>query len=218
MNNPFTNNRFKSLDSESKPVLQKEKKNNVYDIDKNSFIKPYRRDNDRRDNDRNRRNNFTSINKEKEVSKQAEFILEDEMFPDLVSTIDKAETKTSTKFMDMLNTASIEEEFTGLKPGWIEICKNKETKGLTPYEIRMNQISLIEDNPNYIMNKAIEFVLNNREKHIQLYEDINGEGTFYERFVMSPIYGPEYDTDEEEIESHSDSYDDYEYSDVYDEY
>jgi hypothetical protein len=231
--NPFTNNRFNFLDNDKKSALSKEKNKFNYEENNNSFIKPSRRDNDRRDNDRrdndrrdnDRRSNFKSTNKENKSKQPLEFVLDEEMFPDLVPVNNKEINAESTKFKDMLNTEVIEEEFKGLKPGWIEFYKDKSTKqiivntgSLTPHEIRMNEKTLIEEDPNYIMNKTINFVLYNRQKTIREYDDINGEGTFYERFVMFPVYGPEYDTDEEESETQSDSYDDYDYSDINEEY
>lgn len=221
-NNPFTNNRFSFL-SEDEPINKTEKKSNIYEPEKNSFTKPLRRDNDRRDANKHKKN----ANNFKSADKPVEFTFDKEMFPDLISSNANESNvdNTSTNFKDTLNTAVIEEEFTGLKPGWIEIYKNSESKqniinhgDLTPHEIRMNKLTLIEDDPNYIMNRAIHFVMYNREKYITEYDDMYGEGAYYDKYVMPPVYGPEYDTEEEEVETYSDSYDDTEYSDNYDEY
>jgi hypothetical protein len=225
-NNPFTNNRFNFLDTEKKSGIPKEKeKKNNNEFDKKMFLRDNdrrdndRRDNDRRDNDRRDKSNFKPKIREKDIDKPKEFILDDEMFPELVSTINKNDN-TSTNFKDMLNTEIIEEEFTGLKPGWIEIYKDKNTKEICYNNdlVTPDETDIIENDPNYIMNKAITFVLTNRNKYIIKYDEMYGEGAYYDKFVMDPVYGPEYDTEEEESEIYSDSYDEYEYSDVYDEF
>jgi hypothetical protein len=238
-NNPFTNNRFNFLDIDKKTISKKdkdkEKKNIVYESENNAFIKNPRRDNDRRDNDRrdndrrdnDRRDTFKSKSKfrEKDSKTPVEFIFQDEMFPDLVPSSNEYIENVSTNFKDTLNTVTIEDEFTGLKPGWIEIYKDKETKQMlithaeiTSYRIKINQLKYFENSPNYIMDKAINFVIANRNKYINYYDNMYGEGEYENKFVMPAIYGPEYDTEEEDCESYSESYDETEHSDVYDDY
>jgi hypothetical protein len=229
--NVFKNDRFNFSDNEMKPNASKErdKSNNVYNVynaDTNSFIKSSKRDNDRRDNDRrdnDRRNQTKSSFKGNEPPKSStkEFKFIDELFPELIASTNEREDNTSTKFKDTLNTTVVEEEFTGLKPGWMEMYKSDgkiaiNYGDLTPNEIRRNELNAIEENPSFIMNKTINFVMRNREKHIYYYDLLNGDGSYNEKYVMSPVYGPEYDTEEEESDYHSDSYDDNECPELYD--
>jgi len=208
-NNPFTNNRFNFLGADV-PINKTEKKQKNYESEKKTFT----RDSDRRDN-------FKSKFREKDSKKPIEFNFQDEMFPDLVPSSNKIIDNTSTNFKDTLNTAAIEEEFTGLKPGWIELYKESGKNvinhgALTSHEIRIKQLELLEDDPHYIMSKAIHFVMTNRNKYINEYDIMYGEGAYNEKFVMPEVYGPEYDTEEDEYETYSESYDDNDYSDVYD--
>jgi hypothetical protein len=167
--------------------------------------------NDRRDNHfKNSSNDFNKSN----IPKAKEFIFSEDLFPDLIPpTNEKSIENTTSKFKDILNTEideSLAIQKNIIQPGWIEISringknivKNNE---LTPYEIKMKKINELTNNPNYIMNTVITTMNKNRDKHIQCYDSIHGEGSYEELFVLLPVYDEEYEDDNSYYEEESDS-------------
>ena len=64
------------------------------------------------------------------------------------------------------------------------------------------------------MNKAIEIIQERWNKYKEEYDELNGEGSYDEKYSLSPVYGPEYDTEYENEDAVDDeynytSYDDY---------
>lgn len=202
-----SNNRFSSLDDDDdtnktsfKDSSNKTNKKNIeYNSGANSFTKsskPYRD---------NRRSNDTRT-KPQEAPNSNDLNL----FPELV---DMKETTTntvesSTNFKDIL-TNVIEEEkpkVNPIPPGWIQLSRVNgkvvsKSGDLTQHMIKMQQKEILEqereNDPNHIMFKAIESMKNNWQHYEREYDEINGEGSYDEKFILQPVYESEYETESE---------------------
>jgi hypothetical protein len=228
-NNPFlkskTNNRFSFLNDEEKlSCKETSNKNNhkniEYDASQNSFTQTRVRDSYRPNN---RRNNGTK----REPPAPKIFVSPDTndttLFPDLApikNTVSKPSSQSLTNFKDILSTIvednPLQEQNNTIAPGWAKISRinNKtviEYGPSTPRMIIQQQLEekQCEDEPNYIMFKAINKMKHNWELHEKMYDLINGEGSYIDKFRLPPVYGPEYDT-ESDTESEND---DIEYED-----
>jgi hypothetical protein len=72
----------------------------------------------------------------------------------------------------------------------------------------MEEIEKIKATPNYIMNIAINSILKQRERHITEYNNIHGDEAYEERFILSPCYGSEYETDDDNTDDFEDAWND----------
>ena len=237
-NKPNDNNRFQFLDKkdeikDNKPV-KNDKKLAVYDSSNNSFTNPTkkfdrpqnnRRDDNRRDDNRrddNRRDdnrrepNFKP--REREPVKIPEIVLTPELFPELISNnTTNNQLSDSTNFKDILNTKVEIEIITNenkIEPGFIEITVvNRKfitnCGPLTPSDKKFKEEEERENNVNYCMNRVVGVLDKLWKKHKEVYDSINGEGTYDELYYLQPVYGPEYDNDIEEEEDIP--YDEYRY-------
>lgn len=125
-----------------------------------------------------------------------EFSINIEDFPVLSETNVKEDLimAPEKKFTDVLNTINIiqDDNQDEIKPGWVVISKNKETNTqefiygeMTPYQSKIQER---ENDISYIMN-SIDIELNRLwNKNIALYDSINGEGSYEERFYLPPVY------------------------------
>lgn len=212
MNNPFSKNRFQCLEEESSSsnyyTNKKEKKKESYDSNKNSFIKEREKtnfSNPRRYNNDNKNSEYIK-KKEKEDKKM--FIIEEVEFPEITTSM-SISNNSKINFRDAIKK-EIEIEIENIdfvenkvKPGCVEIShingKIVFKEGpLTPYLIHIQKREEYEKTPHYIMNKAISSILQNREKYIDEYNSIHGENAYEELYVLPPVYGPEYELEEEE--------------------
>jgi hypothetical protein len=219
--NPFTNNRFHFLDednitNEKFKSVKKEKKTDLYDSSNNSFTKEKnpthsqtRNYNYNRNSSYNSFNSFNKNYKSPDKVKEVKiFNIEEIDFPEMENNIISHQTSSvNVNFKDALNKQNeivlrTEIEQNNVKPGFIEISRiNNKTvfkEGpLTSYMIEQNEKEVYENNPYYIMNKAICIMSKNWDRYMNEYDSIHGEGAYEEMFVLSPVYGPEYDTEEE---------------------
>jgi len=213
-NNPFTNNRFHFLDEDNSDKfksVKKEKKTESYDSSNNSFTKESQRINDSR-----RYSSFNSFrsNKTSDIIKEVKtFNIEETNFPEIQENIKtmKQSTSDSFKFKDALNKQkdiilNTELEENKIKPGWVEISlvngKTVFKEGpLTPYMIQQQEKEEYENTPHYIMNTAITSMRKGWKRYIDEYNSIHGEGSYEELYVLPPVYGPEYDSEEEADDS-----------------
>lgn len=166
-----------------------------------------------KDNFKKESNNY--FRKMVQTSQPDAFTITDELFPSLtpISTLSK---DNSTDFKNALkhqNTTIVTEDIT-LKPGWIQISRennqiiiNQEKLG--PYEIKMQNIQMLHEDPNYIMNKAIDSMEKNWLKYKINYDNIYGEGAYDDLHYLSPVYDSDYDSDECESLSENDNLTDY---------
>jgi hypothetical protein len=238
-NNPFlkskesnnkSNNRFQFLEpdeTDNKPKKER-KVISKYDSTDNSFTKPSIRRDDRRDDRRGDYNNYKNRptpQKQPEPVKEVIIDLTTEFFPDLVPTKNETvnitqQPKSSLNFKDIVNTKiipeTLPEEDEIINPGWVKISKSKTSNELiwkygpsTEYEKKINKQEELENDINYCMNRSIETMKYRWAKYKEEYDELNGEGAYDEKFTLSPVYGSEYDTeDEEEYDNNNyDSYD-----------
>ena len=85
----------------------------------------------------------------------------------------------------------------------INTCKEKVLAMPSSYET--GYIFNKENDINYNVCNVIENLQRSYEENEKVYDSINGEGAYAERFRLSPVYGSEYDTTSED--------DDYNYDD-----
>ena len=120
----------------------------------------------------------------------------------------------STKFKDILNNVikpEIEVNKIQVRPGWIEISKIKTSGKIIynygstiPNDIKKKQEEELENDPNYIMDKAVTIMQRNWDRYQIEYDIIHGDGAYNEMYVLPPVYGEEYDDDSMSDSSDSD--------------
>lgn len=189
MNNPFrtTSNPFKNREYHNE--------NKYYsDKPKNTFIS----------------NTFIS-------NKSKIFSFTEEQFPEM-SNKNTILTNSNVNFIDAINTKNLEKKETVIEPGWVQIRVNKKTGQIeTKYgkrskrkPIKNNDIydlDLADDNINYQMFIIIDKLNENWTRYKQQYDEINGDGSYDDRFYYE-IYDDELDDDieSEEAESEEDDF------------
>ena len=237
--NKQSNNRFQFLDKELDVTqIKKEKKPiSTYDSTDNSFTRrdeprnydsrnyesrnyesrnhDLRRDEPRRD-DRRNNNNFKDGPKKAPI-KKAIFDLENEYFPDLVSTNEDSSNisqQPNSNFKDILNIRNQPEilpfqEY--IEPGWVKITRSKNNNEIiknyglpTEYEIQLKKQAELENDFHYCMTRGIEKMKRGWEKYKEEYDEFNGEGAYDEKYTLPSIDDQDYD-----IEDESDEDDDY---------
>ena len=227
--NKQNNNRFQFLDKELDVTqIKKEKKPiSTYDSTDNSFTRrdeprrdDSRRDEPRRDDSRRddlRRNNNFKDGPKKAPIKKAIFDLENEYFPDLVSTNEDSSNisqQPNSNFKDILNIRNQPEilpfqEY--IEPGWVKITRSKNNNEIiknyglpTEYEIQLKKQAELENDFHYCMTRGIEKMKRGWEKYKEEYDEFNGEGAYDEKYTLPSIDDQDYD-----IEDESDEDDDY---------
>jgi hypothetical protein len=242
-NNPFlksnkgpSNNRFQFLDKELDVTqIKKEKKPiSSYDSTNNSFTRrdesrrdeprrdeprrdESRRDESRRDDLRRNNNNFKDGPKKAPI-KKAIFDLENEYFPDLVSTNEDSSNisqQPNSNFKDILNMRNQPEilpfqEY--IEPGWVKITRSKNNNEImknyglpTEYEIQLKKQAELENDLHYCMTRGIEKMKRGWEKYKEEYDEFNGEGAYDEKYTLPSIDDQDYDIEDESDED-TDSY------------
>jgi len=215
------NSRFQFLEpdeTDNKPLKKEKKTSSKYDSTDNSFTKPAIRRDNRRDH-----NNYRNRQplKQLEPIKEVKIDLTAEYFPVLVSTNTESanitqQSKPYVNFKDIVNTR-IEEEFANenniINPGWVQMSKSKTSNEIiwkygppTEYTFKLKKQEKQQNNINYCMNKAIETMKVNWDKYEQEYDEIYGEGAYDEKYSLSPVYGPEYDTESDDEDEGGDQY------------
>jgi hypothetical protein len=224
MSNPFLKNRFTNLHENggfSKKIvatnastsnLGELNKQNAADLPKqkedNIFTKP--------------RSNMFSRNNRRPVVEPIitpTFNIEQHVFPNLgnmqMQMQPKIDDKIAKDFKDVVNTVidKTVDDQNSIKPGWVEVTRIKgQTRcsyrygEKTEYQTKIEEIEKIKASPNYIMNTAINNILKQRERHITEYNNIHGDEAYEDRFIMSPCYGSEYETDGDDTDDLEDAY------------
>ena len=200
-NNPFlkqknTNNRFNNLISDTQSVssnntfLQKKQKNN--DVDTKVSKKQTHMD--------------VPVKPDTKVSnkKQPVFVLEDE-FP-LLCESHTALIENSLKFTDAVNTVipeAIVEEAKVL-PKWVSYSRQNGTTIVYTGSYILDKLKLekeqqiLENSPNVLMKNVIDKLQKKWEKFKVEYDLIHGDGSYDNLYISSPVYGQEYDLDDED--------------------
>lgn len=199
--NFFTDEESKTSFSRVKEKKEKESRQSSESRDKiiNTFIQDNKKnDNYKRAPKNNQRfKNYVSDikNDNHNDNNKKDFAIDIEDFP-VLGNADIKETNVTTEktFTDVLNTIKISEDDNQdkIKPGWVVISKNKETNAneflygeMTPYQIKVQEY---ENDISHMMS-CIEFELNRIwNKNKDIYDSINGEGSYEEKFYLPPVY------------------------------
>jgi hypothetical protein len=215
-NNPFlkqknTNNRFNNLITE-KPVvsskntfLSKKQEELIPNVIKNS--------------------NTTVSNSSVSNKKKTVFVLEEE-FPLLCETHASHMTNENTfKFTDAVNTVIEEivaEEV--VRPKWVSYARQNGTtivhQGTHVLEKlkRYNEQQLLENSPNTLMKNVVDKLEKKWEKFRVDYDLIHGEGTYNQTYILPPVYGQEYELDDEEYYEDNSSNEHFDTNEYFEEY
>jgi hypothetical protein len=196
-NNPFlrqknTNNRFNNLISDTQSVssnntfLQKKQKNN--DVDTKVSKKQ------------------THMDVVKKVSdkKQKVFVLEDE-FP-LLCESQTTLIENTLKFTDAVNTVIPEEivEEAKVLPKWVSYSRQNGntivyTGSYILEKLRLEkEQQLLENTPKVLMKNVIDKLQKKWGKFKVEYDLIHGDGSYDNLYILPPVYGPEYELDDED--------------------
>jgi hypothetical protein len=231
-----SNNRFNFLDDEDtnkssfKESSNKSNRKNIdYDSSQNSFTQSSRpRDRDRdRDRDSYRNNNRRNNDykpRPREPSPPPVVVnldaADSNLFPELAPIKENTTSvKASNNFKDVL-THVIEVEkpkVNPIPPGWVQLSSvngktvfdyGPKTAWMIKQEKQEELEAQLDEDPNYIMFKAIEQMKKSWDRYERNYDSINGEGAYDDRFRLSPVYEPEYDTDTESEEEYNSQYED----------
>lgn len=219
--NPFlkqkpTNNRFNSLISDQ-PVSSF----------KNTFLSK-KTDNT---STNNTSINNTSTNKptvsKPIVSKNKKGVIFEEEFPLLCEAHDSLMTdENAFKFTDAVNTVIAEEikEEEKVLPKWVSYSIQNGTTivyhgSYVLEKLRLEkEKQLLENTPNTLMKTVTDKLQKNWEKFRVDYDLIHGDGSYNQEYILPPIYGPEYELEDEdyyEDNSSSEYIDTNEYLDEY---
>jgi hypothetical protein len=188
--------------------------------DKNEYNK------ERRNTSRDNSSRFLPKPKPIEEKKQV-FEINNNDFPELLNdkrniTDSKETTLFKKKFLDAINTiyTSNDEDKGKIKPGWIVLCKNQDNNQikiiegeLTIYQQQQKELKILEEDPNFIMEKIHNTLLQKWEKNMVSYDAINGDGSYEDLYYLPPVYDDfynygEFENDEENEEENYDM-DDY---------
>lgn len=160
-----------------------------------------RQDNKRRQIDNRRDNNSFTQNLSKSKHDQTdEIIVNDTLFPSLIPmTKENDKANNTSNFKDALNQKheTLTEDNNKPKIGWIQISRVNETQVIvdnSSHNIEKNEE--IED-LNNAMNRAIQNLEQNWNKHRIIYDNIYGEGAYHDLHYLTPIYGSDLDSDDE---------------------
>jgi len=136
-----------------------------------------------------------------------QFNIEQQSFPVLLnksqSNVKASDISNGQTFAKMAALPKIIEiDVEEVKPGHLSIQYDKQRRTITnTYGPKTPNFIVYENKENaknslhYRMNKAIYDININQQKRIQYYDEIHGEGSYDEMFNR-PVYGSEYDTDE----------------------
>jgi hypothetical protein len=204
-NNPFlkqknTNNRFNNLISDTQPsssnntFLQKKQKN-IDVVTKVSDKKQTHMDID------------TKVsNKKQTVSdkKQKVFVLEEE-FP-LLCESHSTLIENTLKFTDAVNTVIAEEivEEAKVLPKWVSYSRQNGTTIFYEGSYILEKLRLekeqqiLENSPNVLMKNVIDKLQKKWDNFKVDYDLIHGDGSYADMYILPPVYGPEYELDEED--------------------
>jgi hypothetical protein len=210
-NNPFlkqknTNNRFNNLITE-KPIVSS----------KNTFL-PKKQE--APIPNIIKMNNTSVSNKKKAV-----FVLEEE-FPLLCETHASLITNENTfKFTDAVNTVieeTVEEEV--VRPKWVSYARQNGTtivhQGTHVLEKlkRYNEQQLLENSPNTLMKNVVDKLEKKWEQFRVDYDLIHGEGAYIQTYILPPVYGQEYELDDEEYYEDTSSNEHFDTNEYFEEY
>ena len=202
-NNPFlkqknTNNRFNNLISDTQSVssnntfLQKKQKNN-------DFVKPDTKVSKKQTHMDVVKPDTKVVNK-----KQSVFVLEEE-FP-LLCESHTILIENTLKFTDAVNTVIAEEivEEAKVLPKWVSYSRQNGTTIVNTGSYIIEKLRLekeqeiLENSPNVLMKNVIDKLQKKWEQFKVEYDLIHGDGSYDNLYILPPVYGPEYELDDED--------------------
>ena len=187
----------------------------------------YKVNNDKIKNDKTE-NHYDRFFKNKNTKKEEKkiFNIENQHFPGLLhhsssssslSDVPILEINTSTvndNVKTFANIASISKNISNdleeleqiVPPGWVSLQYDKKTKKTivrygekTHNMMEQETREKFKNTLQYRMNNAINQINNNREKYIQYYDEIHGEGSYKNKFGYNSDYSSDiYDIDDDE--------------------
>jgi hypothetical protein len=228
-NSRFSRDIFFNDEQESFQVKEKKHKSNEVEGKKadNTFLvdkeKKIRKNSNNYEGKSYTNHNYNKYAKN-DVIKEVNFDMNIEEFPELISQ-KKDEPiilANEKKFSDIVKTINIIEENNNniIRPGWIIITKNKESRNTEVTNGEMTEFQKkqeLSQNMSYIM-RQIDIALNEIwDRNVATYDKINGEGAYEETFYLPPVYDDFEDYGEEdEIDenNNNDFYNDENISDI----
>jgi hypothetical protein len=178
--------------------------------------KPYQRENTRYKNIQSMNSNTVGFIKPIEEKVVRIDTTSLELFPKLYdpkdtnTRNDPTFKKTSTNFRDAINKVNENNTIENpILPGWIKISY-QNGKVVTHYgpetafqkEMKENteHQAILDKDLNYLMGQAINKMQENREKYIEYYDLLHGEGAYEEKFVLSPVYHSDSEDEQDDTE------------------
>ena len=130
-----------------------------------------------------------------------------QLFPDLHNQVEATNiSTTSTKFKDILNNViETDTKLVVVKPGWVKISEtNRKTAIEYGTPVVLPQMVKPTDNDN--MYLAIETMQRKWNAHTALYDEINGDNSYADRFKLPPIYDSDLDEDNVDAPQNDNNY------------
>jgi hypothetical protein len=136
--------------------------------------------------------------------KQTVFVLEDE-FP-LLCESQTTLIENNLKFTDAVNTVIEEEivEEAKVLPKWVSYSRQNGTTIVYEGSYILEKLRLekeqqyLENSPNVLMKNVIDKLQKKWEKFKVEHDLIYGYGSYADMYILPPVYGPEYELDEED--------------------
>jgi hypothetical protein len=220
-NNPFlkqknTNNRFKDLASDKPDVSSK----NMFlprQQTNTDVVKPVTKISDTKISD-------TKISVSKNKKKGVIF---EEEFPLLCETNTSLMTNENTfKFTDAVNTVIAEEiiEEAKVLPKWVSYSRQNGTTIVYQGSYVLEKLKqfkeqeILNNSPNTLMKHITEKMQKKWEKFRIDYDSIHGDGSYDQEYILPPVYGPEYELDEDDYYDDNSSNEHFDTNEHFDEY
>ena len=219
----IVNNRFHSLQQDdTEPCKDSFNQKTTPDSSSNTFTQPLRqyRDRDRdRDSNYRKKNDFNKFkNRNSLPVPPVIYIHSDKDFPDLVfKNDDTTFVDTITDFKQILSNKDVHKpKPIRLPPGWVTLTMNHNTavyenvhqdlqkekeKEKEKEKDKEKEKEKDKDKEKDIHDSMNTFINSMREiwdKYENEYDEINGEGSYDEKFRLDPVYGSEYDSESDE--------------------
>ena len=217
-NNPFlkqqkTNNRFNNLISD-----------NPVESSKNTFL-PKRQPNvDVIKPDTKTSDTKTTISNK---NKNKKGVIFEEEFPLLCETHASLMTNENTfKFTDAVNTVIAEEiiEEAKVLPKWVSYSRQNGTTIVYQGSYVLEKLKkckeqeILDNSPNTLMKHITEKMQKKWEKFRIDYDSIHGDGSYVQEYILPPVYGPEYELDDDDYYDDNSSNEHFDTNEHFDEY
>lgn len=204
-NNPFlkqknTNNRFNNLISDT----QTSSSNNIFLQKKQKNIDVVTKVSDKKQTHMDVVKTVSDKKQTVSDKKQKVFVLEEE-FP-LLCESHSTLIENTLKFTDAVNTVIAEEivEEAKVLPKWVSYSRQNGTTIFYEGSYILEKLRLekeqqiLENSPNVLMKNVIDKLQKKWDNFKVDYDLIHGDGSYADMYILPPVYGPEYELDEED--------------------